>query len=229
MNILDRFVAARYWLAPAFILVYYLQLCLPSRFVMTKHASLGVLMFVMLVAVIANFRWIPDYAARLNSGVFFLKEEKDSTRDEKQMLEQMRWANAKILAIIAMILALLTHYEKLEEVAYPHKVPVMVVLLLILVALFDSALDLEAEWTISVLSVSNSIGTAPKMHLAHAIWNTNQFRTAQRRLYENLVRGHYPEVTFRAFSSTAQNMISFAIIVVGGTAALTLRFLYQQW
>jgi len=106
----------------------------------------------------------------------------------------------------------------------------MIVVLLILVALFDSALDLEAEWTISVLSASKSIDSgAPKLQLAHAIWNTNQFRKQRKLLYEKLVQGQRPKISFYAFTATAQNLISFAIIVVGGTAALTLRLLCLQW
>jgi hypothetical protein len=148
--------------------------------------------------------------------------------------------NAKILAIIAMILELLVNYERLELFSLRDQVPLMVLALLILVALFDAALDLEAEWTTSALSATRSTNSqgVNKLLLSHTIWNTNQFREEQRKLYHDLhgekqpaahFHGKHLQITFRSFTATAQNLISFAILVVAGTAALAIRMLWLQW
>jgi hypothetical protein len=224
MRLLEWFVTARFWLAPAFIVTYYAQVHLPGYPVL-KHACLAVLLTLLLIAIAANLMWIPDYRSRLAGGVAFLKAEGTSSRDEKQLLEQMRWSNAKMLAIVGIILGVLAHYDKVESLG-EHTVPAIIVVLLILVALFDAALDLEAEWTISVLSALKEPANFP---LPHAIWKTNQFRDDQILLLNNVRATVPPTITFRAFSSGAQNLISFAILVVGGTAALALRLLYLQW
>jgi hypothetical protein len=225
MRLLEWFVTARFWLDPAFIVIYYAQVHLPGHPVL-KHTCLAVLLTVLSIAIAANVRWIPDYGRRLVGGVAFLRAEGTSSRDEKQLLEQMRWSNAKMLAIVGIILAVLVHYDKVESLREPYAVPAIIVVLLILVALFDAALDLEAEWTISVLS---ALKEPTKFPLPHAIWKTNQFRDDQISLLDD-VRAAVPStITFRAFSSTAQNLISFAILVVGGTTALVLRLVYLQW
>lgn len=241
MKLLDRFISARFWLAPLFVAVYYAQAVLPSSQHCVKHLCLAVLIATLFAAILANFSWIPDYRSRLEGGVGFIRGHKDAIREEREVLAQIRWTNAKILAIIAVILELLGHYEKLELFSLRDRVPVMVVALLILVALFDGALDLEAEWTTSALSAKdlpNSQGVN-KLLLSHAIWNTNQFRPEQKKLYSHLHGEKQPlasppeeeelRITFQSFTSTAQNIISFAILVVGGTAALTIRMLWLQW
>ena len=231
MNLLNWFVSARFWLAPAFCVTYYAQLVLPIRLYCFKRFCLALLITTLIAAILANVRWIPDYRDRLAGGIAFLRAQQDTMREEREILSQIRWTNAKILAIIAMILGVLLHYEKLELLSSSHRVPVLVVALLVLVALFDAALDLEAEWTISVLAATRSVDSrgVSKMLLSHAIWNTNQFRKAQKELYEKLQKREEPRITFRSFTATAQNLISFAIIVVSGTAALAIRFLCLQW
>jgi hypothetical protein len=228
MNLLDRFVSTRFWLAPAFILIYYIQLLLPASPCGLRRVFLAVLILVLLAAILANLRWIPDYASRLIGGIDSLRKQPEGIEDEGEILEQIRWANAKILAIISIILASLVQYEKLYIVPTAHRVPVMIVALLVFVALFDAALDLEAEWTISILAASRSQGVG-KVLLSHAIWNTNQFRPSQKQLFERLEKKEMPTVSFRAFTATAQNLISFAIIVTAGMAALAIRLLYLQW
>ncbi len=241
MNLLDRFVSARFWLAPAFVAIYYTQSILPSSLRCVKHVCLAGLIAILFAAILANLRWIPDYRSRLRSGMDFLCAHKDGMPEEKEILAQIRWTNAKILAIIAMILELLVNYEKLELFSLRDQVPLMVLALLILVALFDAALDLEAEWTTSALSATRSTNSqgVNKLLLSHAIWNTNQFREEQTKLYRELHGEKQPaahfhgakhlQITFRSFTATAQNLISFAILVVAGTAALAIRMLWLQW
>jgi len=145
LGLVKRFVSVRFLLAPIFVAVYYLQLKLPPRFHVAKHVCLMLLIGTLLFAIVANLQWIRDYKSRLLGGVNFLNGSSGTFPDKHEVLSQIRWANAKMLGLVAMILAFLLNYEKLELVPLPHRVPVIVVGLLVLVALFDAALDLEAE------------------------------------------------------------------------------------
>jgi len=131
-----------------------------------------------------------------------------------------------MLGLVAMILTFLLNYENLELVPAPHRVPVIVVGLLVLVALFDAALDLEAEWSISALSTARVAGSActQDLLLSEAIWHTNQFRPSQKDLYDRLRQNEdISDIKFGAFTATAQNLISFAMIVIAGVAAVAIK------
>ena len=143
---------------------------------------------------------------------------------------QVRWSNAKILAVVALILGMLSQYNQIGSIPIEHRVPALATALLIFVALFDSTLDLEAEWTISILESTKNVDESGKEKgtLARAIWKTNQFKPLQDDLYEQVRIGQEPKIRFGSFTSTAQNLISFAVIVIFYLAVSIFSLLWTQ-
>jgi hypothetical protein len=229
IRFLDLFVSIRYWLLPLFVSLYYAQSQLLSSFLIPKRIILIILLVIIGLAIPANYMWVVDYRRRLTSGVKFLNEVQTSS-DEKEAIAQVRWSNAKLLAVVVIILEILAHYDHIDSIPIEHRVPALAVALLILVALFDSALDLEAEWTISILvSVKNVDSSGnEKGILAKAIWKTNQFKLRQNELYEKVRSKQEPKINFGSFSSTAQNVISFAVIVVFYLSLVIFRLLFTE-
>lgn len=172
------------------------------------------LLGVLAIASPANYLWIVDYRARLASSISFVRSHSLPNLATSQSLEQARWANAKILAIIVIILSVCSQFSRLGTVASRHRVPVLGVVVSIFIALFDAALDLDAEWTVSLWLSSRLTGTplaghggpvSPRaVNLAVTIWHTNQFRQKQIELFNAIHGGRVPVITFSAFSSTAQ-------------------------
>ena len=230
VHLLGLFVSIRFWLLPAFVSLYYLQGMLSANHLNIKRSLLAILLIVIAVAIPANYMWIVDYRRRLTSGVKFLNSATRATFDEKDAIEQVRWSNAKLLAVVALILAMLSNYNQVSSIPIQHRVPVLATALLIFVALFDSALDLEAEWTISILESTKNVDETGKEKgtLARAIWKTNQFRTLQNELYEQVRAGKEPKIRFGSFTSTAQNVISFAVIVIFYLAVAIFVLLLNQ-
>jgi hypothetical protein len=236
-SFLSAFVAARFWVAPGFLSVYYLQLNLAEHSGIRK-AFLIALLGVLGIALPANYLWIVDYRERLNSGISFVRSHSLPNLATSQSLEQARWANAKILGIIVIVLSVCSQFSRLGTVPSEHRVPILTIVVLIFIALFDAALDLEAEWTISLWLSSRISGTpssgrrvpsAPRaVNLAAAMWHTNQFRKEQIKLFNDIHGGHVPAITFLAFSSTAQNLLSFAALIVGCTITMMIVLLMQQ-
>lgn len=147
--LLSKFVGARFYLAPAVIALYYLQ-----EFFLTgsiRTAVLVLLSLVFILAILANRMWAIDYGERISSGLKRVRDESIQL-EESVGLEQARWSNAKMLAVVGLILALITQLPTIQKIPEVHQLPALVLVMLILIALFDAALDLEAEWTISTLT-----------------------------------------------------------------------------
>ena len=231
-SVLNRFVELRFVVALGFIALYYLQRSLipwlaenlppeqnwGSLLQLARWTAFAVVLAILLIAFIANtFMWVADYKERLRAGVtFLLNAEAINTRD---VLEHVRWTNAKILAVVAMILGLLSQLAKLDKAPVEHHVPLLALALLVLIALFDAALDLEAEWTISVLASARrsylSRKTPKQTSLPAIIWATNQSKPAQMALYISAEssRAEAPDIKVASVSRTALNLISFAVVI----------------
>lgn len=237
---LHAFVAARFWIAPLYIFAYYGAISLgqssaaqswPTAVSWMIGAVFVILCAVLAVAVLANPLWILDYKSRLIGGVKYLRQHGPLRTDNAEAYDQLRWSNGKMLAVTTVIMAIFTQYDSFMNVPPLHRPPVIVVLLLVFVSLFDSALDLEAEWTLAALAASqkkrdDELGGS----LAELIWSTNQFRPGQRQLHEILAGTRQDsELTSESFSATAKNLISFAIIIVSFVAAAGFASILLEW
>jgi hypothetical protein len=184
---LKKFVSSRFLLLPAFCSLYYFQLWLGGTWPKLRSVCLLALIAILVVAIPANWLWIVDFRKRLKNGFKYLNQTFVAS-EPKEMLEQMRWCNVQILGIVLMILGILSQYRYVEKVPTPHKVPALALVLLILIALFDAVLDLQAEWIISVLGAVR-VSEPGKLSLPKAVWKVNQYRPDQERVYDYAVDG----------------------------------------
>jgi hypothetical protein len=218
-------------------LVYYLQRLLPPWPGILKDLLLCPLILVAFAAIVANYKWIVDYRRRLEGGIDHVMAATRPSFNVKEALTQMRWSNAKLLAVVTITLGVLSQLTKLKEVPQEHWVPILATLLVIFVALFDTALDLQAEWTIQGFGIIRAKAAAARdagatvhpVHVASAMWHCNQVKPAHRQLYEAILNGTAPAgLPFTAFTVTVQNLISFAIIIVFLLAGAVLVLLWGQ-
>jgi hypothetical protein len=240
-RLLHGFVGARFWIAPAYVLTYYGVVLAarggwarewPRVFPWLIGATFTVLIGVLCVAIVANRLWVEDYRSRLLGGVRYLRSRQAIKKSSGQAYEQARWSNGKMLAVTTVIMAIFTQYETFTRLEQVHQLPVLVVVMLVCVALFDSALDLEAESTICLLAASLRAGPQEENAgtLAELIWSTNQFRPGQELLFEILAgRASEGALTSRSFSAPANNIISFAIIIVVSLAASGIAAAVNVW
>lgn len=210
---------------------------LPQWLAVVKDALILLLMVVALLTIFANYKWIEDYRARLMNGVEHILNADNTTFKEKEALGRMQWANAKLLALVALMLGILSQTKELGLVGREHLVPILATLLLIFVALFDASLDLEAESTIqgfgiirAVQRAASATGTAGHpLSIASALWKCNQTDPAHEQLYEEVRNGQKPKyIPFTAFTTLAKNVISFAILVIFLLAGAELVFLAEK-
>ncbi|MBV8055376.1 MAG: hypothetical protein JO071_09075 [Deltaproteobacteria bacterium] len=133
------------------------------------------------------------------------------------------------MAVIVIFLEILLHAEDVLSIAVPYRVPVLVLALLIVVALFDSALDLEAEWTIAMLTSAKDVqNPSGEITLARAIWQTNQFRDKQLAVFTSAKDGTASTLSFGSFTATAQNLIIFAAAIVTVILVAIVVTLWRQ-
>lgn len=227
-RLLGAFVSARFWLVALFAAVYYVQLYVftGSSF---RVVCLYFLIVLLVIAAVANYMWVADYRERLVSGIRFLRTTGLANAGADQVLEQCRWSNAKMLGVVAIILEVLgTVIEKRELIPADQRVPALLVAMLILASLFDAALDLEAEWTVSMMAGKTGARPTDVAPLAAAIWHTNQFREQQTRLYAGLRGTAAPAVSMASFSGAAKNLISFAVVIVLGLIGWLIWLLHIQ-
>jgi hypothetical protein len=231
IRILGGFVAKRFWIAFIFFVAYYGWIAVGTHCQVLRWGILAILLVLLGAGVLANFfMWIHDSRERLASGIGMLRGNYDKIID-KGVVEHVRWTNAKILAVLGLIIGLFSQLPKMEKVPSVHHVPLLAVLLLIVIALFDAALDLEAEWTICVLrAVRAEQKRHPDAHLTlpALIWATNQCKQKQIVLFTSVKTGEEAEIKFSSISATAQNLISFAVIVVFCMLAAMIALLLRS-
>jgi hypothetical protein len=224
---LRKFVASRFLLLPAFCSIYYLQLELLKQYRYPRRICLLFLLGILTLAIPANYFWIADFRKRLESGFNFLKTQTSSAIEDKDALDQMKWCNVQVLGIVIIILGILSQYQHFKLIPPNHRVPVLTFVLLIMVALFDAILELQAEWNITVLGAIKRAEDG-KATLPHAIWKVNQYHKARENLYNYALSGEVSVLKFNSFPAGVQNMISFAMIIVFSLAAVNIALLWQQ-
>jgi hypothetical protein len=228
LRLLGLFVSSRFLLLPAFCLLYYFQLSLGQAWPRLRSACLFLLIATLAAAIAANRMWIVDFRKRLESGFKYLNSATFPPVEGKEALEQMRWCNVQILGLIIMILGILSQYQYLEKIPQQHRVPALALVLLILVALFDGILDLHAEWIITTLAAIK-MSEPNKLSLPKAIWRVNQYSKDREKLYNCAVHAKPTTMGFASFPGGTQNIISFAILIVGGLAVTIIAFLWLQF
>ncbi|MGD0571101.1 MAG: hypothetical protein ABSA78_22105 [Candidatus Sulfotelmatobacter sp.] len=227
LNLLKRFVASRFLLLPAFCSVYYFQLGVVSSWPLVRSICLLVLIVILLLAIPANWLWIVDFRKRLESGFQYLNSQPSQFAEPDEPLEQMRWCNVQILGIVVMILGILSQYQYVERIPRQHRVPALALVLLILIALFDAIMDLQAEWIISVMTAIKG-SEQGKLAFPKAVWKVNQYPKVREKLYSYAVDSKPSTMGFSSFTASAQNTISFAMIIVSGFAATIIALLWLQ-
>lgn len=237
-RLLDQFVSARFWLLPTYVLAYYVQFYIEASNLPLKvlrGVLLAVLILLLVIAILANRMWTEHYRERVFSGLKFLIEN-DIYVNEKTVLEQHRWAGAELLGVVIIILTTLSHFPDLEQFGRVNSVPLLVTAMVILVALFDAALDLSAQQTISLLARTRK----PEEQFAKVIYYTNQRDKTQQKLYQELVdedsglrkaisEGNSSYISNATFSSQAHNLIAMAIIIVFFVSAVAIFKLTKQF
>jgi hypothetical protein len=234
---LDRFIGARFWILPIYVSIYYLQLSInantPALRVL-KGTLLVILILILVVAVIANRMWAEHYRERVFSGLKFMIENNVSV-DEEIILEQHRWAGAKLLGVVLIILGSLWQLSDIGKFGEAQLVPVLVTAMVILIALFDAALDLSAEQTICLLANTKK----PDERIGKLIYHTNDFNEIQKELYREIINddsafrkaikeNNLSYLSYKTFSGQAQNLISMAIVVVFYISAVAIFHLFKQ-
>jgi hypothetical protein len=238
MRLLQVFVAVRFWVAPTFLLLFYLQVWMrnlaasatvkPLLNAIANSACI-VLLATLVLAILANLLWAADYKSRLVSGVNRLRSEPMAEYDSAAALSQMNWANARLIGVVTMILAVMGQFLNFEKVPPLHGVPALVIGALIMTSLFDSALDLEAEWTMCAIVGSQSHKQSPgPVSLPDIIWRTNQYRVGQQALCRMAFTNEDPSgMSYDCFTGTAKNLISFAVIIVSSQCAAAAFLLFR--
>lgn len=168
---------------------------------------------MIIVAGLATYPAVTgDYLTRLEAGIHALRQnpKNPAPLDLKDVLEHARWCNVKLYGVMTVILGVVAATLPRNWVPLFHEPVALAVTVLLLVALFDSLLDLEAEWTITMLSASG--GDLGERNLAFLIWKTNQFRMQQSYLLN--VSANLNQLSISQVTGTAQNIIMFAVAII---------------
>ena len=235
---MNKFIGARFWILPLYVSAYYLQLVLPvdnTLLKVLKVVILCVLILFLVAAILANRMWTEHYRERVFGGMKYIVQH-DVKVDEEVVLEQHRWAGAKLLGVVVIILGCLAQFKELPQISFQHRVPVLVTVLVILVALFDAALDLSAEQAVCLLAPTRTPDVQKTNKL---IWHTNQRNALQKQMVGDLLDVNSPllkalqsdnftYLSYKTFSGLAQNLIALAIIIVFYISALAMFYLFQQ-
>jgi len=236
---LERFISARYWMLPSYVSIYYVQLFINANTPILrtlKGTLLVILILLLVVAVLANRMWAEHFRERIFGGLKFMIEN-DVSVDEKVVLEQHRWAGAQLLGVIVIILTILWQLSDVGKFGEANIVPVLVTGLVILVALFDAALDLSAEQAICLLAITKN----PKEEaIGKLFYHTNQRSEFRKGLYRELVDkesdlhkaiiNNTPlYLSYKTFSGQAQNIISISVTIVFFISAMTIFQLFKQF
>jgi hypothetical protein len=219
----DRIVQYRWGLCVAFVVFYYaaryesgllpIPKLLEQIIIRSKPYFLLADLLMLIVAAVATYPAVTgDYLTRLEAGIAALRQNprNPSPLALKEVLEHARWCNVKLYGVMTVVLGVVAATLPRNWVPPFHEPVALAVTVLLFVALFDSLLDLEAEWTITMLSASG--GAPGERNLAFLIWKTNQFRVQQSYLLNaaaNLKELRIPQVT-----GTAQNIIMFAVAII---------------
>jgi len=170
-------------------------------------------LLMILVAGLATYPAVTgDYLTRLEAGIHALRQnpKNPAPLDLKDVLEHARWCNVKLYGVMTVILGVVAATLPRNWVPLFHEPVALAVTVLLLVALFDSLLDLEAEWTITMLSASG--GDLGERNLAFLIWKTNQFRMQQSYLLN--ASANLNQLSISQVTGTAQNIIMFAVAII---------------
>jgi|SoiMethySBSTD1v2_1073268.scaffolds.fasta_scaffold01445_21 hypothetical protein len=219
----DRVVRYRWGLCVAFITFYYMARyesgLIPIPNVLEQIITWSrpyLLLADLLMIVVAGLSTYPavtlDYLARLEAGLDALRQnpKNPAPLDLKDVLEHARWCNVKLYGVMTVILGVIGATLPRSWVPPLHEPVALAVTVLLLVALFDSLLDLEAEWTITMLSAS--AGDLGERNLAFLIWKTNQFRPQQSYLLKE--SANLKQLNTSHVTGTAQNIIMFAVAII---------------
>ena len=235
---LDRFIGARFWILPIYVSIYYLQLYINANtpvLRILKGTLLVILIVILVVAVVANRMWAEHYRERVFSGLKFMIENNVSV-DEEIIMEQHRWAGAKLLGVVLIILGSLWQLSDIGKFGQVHLVPALVTAMVILIALFDAALDLSAEQTICLLANTKK---PEEERIGKLIYHTNDFNEIQKELYREIINedsafrkaikeNNLSHLSYKTFSGQAQNLISMAIVIVFYISAVAIFHLSKQ-
>jgi hypothetical protein len=235
---LERFIGARFWLLPIYVSLYYLQLYIDANTTILKVLKGGILLILILTlifAIFANRMWADHFRDRLFNGLKFMINDKVAV-NEQFVLEQHRWAGAQILAIIIIILGVLWQLSTVDKLGEIHIVPIIVTAMVILVALFDAALDLSAVQYVGFLAPTKN---PEEDKIGKLYYHTNQRNEIQQKLYNEIIdenselhkaikNNNASYLSYKTFSGQAQNLIAMAIVVVFYISSIAAFQLYKQ-
>ena len=140
------------------------------------------------------------------------------------------------MGIVLIILGALWQLTDVGKVGEDHIVPVLVTALVIFVALFDAALDLEAVQAMCFLAPTKK---PEEESIGKLFYHTNQHDEIQKKLcreiidensdtYKAIKDDDTSYLSYRTFSGQAQNLIAMAIVVVFYISAIAIFFLVKQ-
>ncbi len=213
----------RWALCVAFVLFYYLARyqsgligipkALEQIITWSKPYFLIADLLMITVAGLATYPAVTgDYLKRLEAGIEALRQNRNNPTplDLKELLEHARWCNVKLYGVMTVVLGVVAATLPRSWVPLFHEPVALAVIVLLLVALFDSLLDLEAEWTITIISAAG--GEIGERNLAFLIWKTNQFRIQQSYLLN--ASTNLKQLSISHVTGTAQNIIMFAVAII---------------